>query len=119
MEDWWAQFSNQQAAAPALQAFENIVSQSRSFFKLAEAVGASGVSTHAAEDWQEGLEQIFDSLRQSFTDPGAVPNLFWQMPLANWQRTAASLSSLLDRPEILFLGRTVGFESSHPPSPNK
>jgi class III poly(R)-hydroxyalkanoic acid synthase PhaE subunit len=99
LEDWWEQFSKQPSSS--LQAFENIVSQSRSFFKLAEELSGAGTRTETAADWQVGLAQIFDTLRQSFADPGAVPNLFWQMPLANWQRTASSLSSF---PGDLFAG---------------
>ena len=101
LEDWWGQFSKQ-PASPSLQAFENIVAQSRSFFKMAEEMGKSGLPKDAA-DWQAGLEQIFDNLKQAFDGAGAeqAQNLFWQMPLANWQRTMASLSSM---PGDLFAG---------------
>ena len=47
-------------------------------------------------DWQAGLEQVFDSLKESFDHPDTTqaPQLFWQMPLSNWERAASSLSGL-------------------------
>ena len=94
LEDWWRQFS-QQSDSPYLQAFENIVDQSRLFFQMAEKLSNQDVSSGVSK-WQDNLDQIFNSLKQSFDvqDGSQAAQLFWQMPLANWQRTVSSLSSL-------------------------
>lgn len=94
LEDWWGQFSKQ-SSSPYLQTFENLVEQSRLFFGLAEKLKDPKVLQNTS-NWQDSLEQIFDSLKQSFDmqDTHQAAQLFWQMPLANWQRTASSLSSL-------------------------
>ena len=96
LEDWWKEFSSQGEASPSAQVFEKIATQSRSFFKLAEELSKAGAGQGQHTDWQTGLNQMFDGLKQSFGDPSSsqAQNLFWQMPLANWQRTASSLSSL-------------------------
>ena len=95
LEDWWGQFSTQPSSS-YMKAFENIVSQSRMFFEMAEKMGNQQVLTGAMADWQAGLEQIFNSLKESFDHPNTAqaPHLFWQMPLANWERAASSLSGL-------------------------
>ena len=96
LEDWWKEFSSQGDVSPSAQVFENIATQSRSFFKLAEELSKAGAGQGQNADWQTGLNQMFDGLKQSFGDPSSsqAQNLFWQMPLANWQRTASSMSSL-------------------------
>ena len=96
LEDWWKEYSSQGDASPSAQVFEKIATQSRSFFKLAEELSKAGAGQGQNADWQTGLNQMFDGLKQSFGDPSSsqAQNLFWQMPLANWQRTASSMSSL-------------------------
>lgn len=108
LEDWWSQFSRQ-PASPVMQAFENIVAQGRSFFRMAEELGKSAMPQDAAADWQGALDQIFGNLKKTFESPDAkeAQNLFWQMPLANWQRTVSSLSSL---PGDLFAAAPHGFD---------
>ena len=95
LEDWWGQFSKQ-PSSPYTQAFENIVSQSRMFFDMAEKMSNTQALTASMADWQSGLDQVFNSLKESFVHPNATqaPQLFWQMPLANWERAASSLSGL-------------------------
>lgn len=94
LEDWWNQFSKQ-SNSPYLQVFENLVDQSRLFFQMADKLNDQEVSKNVG-NWQDNLDQIFDSLKQSFDvqDSHQPAKLFWQMPLANWQRTVSSLSSL-------------------------
>ena len=96
LEDWWRECSSQGQASPSAQVLEKIATQSRSFFKLAEELSKTGAGQGQSADWQTGLDQMFDGLKQAFGDPSSsqAQNLFWQMPLANWQRTASSLSSL-------------------------
>ncbi|MDJ0955279.1 MAG: class III poly(R)-hydroxyalkanoic acid synthase subunit PhaE [Arenicellales bacterium] len=95
LEDWWGQFSKQ-PSSPHMKAFENIVSQSRMFFEMAEKMGNKQALTGTVTDWQAGLEQVFNSLKESFDHPNTTqaPQLFWQMPLANWERAASSMSGL-------------------------
>ena len=94
LDGWWSQFSKQ-PASPFLQALEAVVDQSRSFFQLAEQLNGE-VEGDPAADWQANLDRIFTSLKQTFDHPhtGTTPEAFWQMPLANWQRTVSSLSGL-------------------------
>lgn len=94
LDDWWRQFSKQ-STSPYLQAFENIVDQSRLFFQMAERV-SDPQTAMSMSNWQENLDQIFSSLKQSFDTQDSHPaaQLFWQMPLANWERTVSSLSAL-------------------------
>ena len=96
LEDWWRQYSSQEGGSPSDQVLEKIATQSHSFFKLAEELSKTGTGRGKSSDWQTGLNQMFDGLKQAFGDPSSsqAQNLFWQMPLANWQRTASSLSSL-------------------------
>ena len=95
LEDWWGQFSKQ-PSSPYMKAFENIVTQSRMFFEMAEKMSNKQALTGTMADWQAGLEQVFNSLKESFDHPDTTraPQLFWQMPLANWERAASSLSGL-------------------------
>ena len=95
LNDWWREYSRPGEASPSTDVLEKIAAQSHSFFKLAEEISKAGTLQGGTADWQTGLNQMFDGLKQSFGDPSTTQaqNLFWQMPLANWQRTASSLSS--------------------------
>ena len=66
------------------------------FFEMAEKMSDKQALTGAMVDWEAGLEQLFNSLKDSFDHPNTAqaPQLFWQMPLANWERAASSLSGL-------------------------
>lgn len=93
LEDWWRQAAgNSPADAPA--ALGKIASQSRAFFELAEQFGKLAPSADGGDQWQKNLDQMFDSLKQAFGAYGEEPGLpsFWQMPLADWQKTMAVLS---------------------------
>ena len=94
LQDWWTQFS-QHSTSTYLPAFEKIVDQSRLFFQLAEKLKDYD-ATQRDGDWQDNLDQIFSSIKQSFDvqNGSESAQLFWQMPLANWQRTVSALSSL-------------------------
>jgi len=96
LEDWWRESASQGGDSPSDQVFEKIAAQSHSFFKLAEELSKSGTGQGDSADWQTGLDQMLDGMKQAFGDPSSsqAQNLFWQMPLANWQRTASSMSSL-------------------------
>ncbi len=94
LEDWWNQFS-QQSTSSYLPALEKIVDQSRLFFQMADKLNDQDAAKNTG-NWQERLDQIFNGLKRSFDvqDETQPAQLFWQMPLANWQRTVSSLSSL-------------------------
>jgi len=92
LEAWWRQFSSQSEPVPS-PVFEKIAAQSHSFFQLAEELAK--LHTGSAGDGDPGgsIDRMFEELKRAMDAPSSNQsrNLFWQMPLANWQRMVSSM----------------------------
>ena len=93
LEDWWQGYSKQQGSSPTAAVFEKIAAQSHSFFKLAEELSRAEADDKTPDAWK-ALEKTLSSLGQGFSDPdgSAAKNLFWQMPMNNWQQAMSAMS---------------------------
>ncbi len=92
LEDWWRQFSRQ-GDSSSLPVFEKIAAQSHSFFQLGEELAKLDPGNSTGTDWQANLDRMFNELKQALDAPSSnqARNLFWQMPLANWQSMVSSM----------------------------
>ena len=92
LEDWWRQFSRH-GDASSFPVFEKIAAQSHSFFQLGEELAKLDPGNSTGTAWQANLDRMFNELKQALDAPSSnqARNLFWQMPLANWQNTVSSM----------------------------
>jgi class III poly(R)-hydroxyalkanoic acid synthase PhaE subunit len=99
LETWWRQFSegNDASASPV---FEKIATQSHSFFQLAEELAKLDPGNERSGGLSPNLDKMFEDLKRALDAPSTnqAQNLFWQMPLANWQRMVSSIPGFSNVP---------------------
>lgn len=99
LEDWWRQYSLQGDGSPS-PVFEKIAAQSHSFFQLAEELARLNTGNDVGSERHDSMDRMLDHLKRALneTSSNQAQNLFWQMPLANWQRFVSTLPGAANVP---------------------